>query len=133
MSDAENKLDAHFFQLVYGLQMAAMQQMGKIASPLSGKVERNLEAARASIDMLNMLSVKTENNLTPDEKNLLDKILYELKMNFVDESKKGDTPAADKSEESAENSSESSPEKPAESDTSTDETAAKKNIDEKES
>jgi DNA replication initiation complex subunit (GINS family) len=90
MEDSNKKLDANFFQLVLSLQMAAMQQMGKIASPFSGKVERNLMQAQASIDMLAMLSEKTKNNLTEDEKNLIDRVLYELRMNYVDESKKPD-------------------------------------------
>jgi len=92
MEDTHNKIDANFFQLVLSLQMAAMQQMGKITSPISGKVERNLMQAKASIDMLNMLSEKTKNNLTKEEKDLLDRILYELRMNYVDESKKPDEP-----------------------------------------
>jgi DNA replication initiation complex subunit (GINS family) len=88
MEDSSKKIDSNFFQLVLSLQMAAMQQMGKIASPVNGKVERNLGQARASIDILGMLSEKTENNLTEDEKNLLDRALFELRMNFIDESKK---------------------------------------------
>jgi len=99
MEDSGKKLDANFFQLVLSLQMAAMQQMGKIASPLSGKVERNLMQAQASIDMLTMLSEKTKNNLTEDEKSLLDRILYELRMNYVDESKKPDEKPTEDSKE----------------------------------
>jgi hypothetical protein len=88
MEDSGKKIDSNFFQLVLSLQMAAMQQMGKIASPVTGKVEKNLGQARTSIDMLGMLSEKTENNLTEDEKNLLDRALFELRLNFVEESKK---------------------------------------------
>jgi DNA replication initiation complex subunit (GINS family) len=88
MTDAEQKIDAHFFNLVLSLQVAAMQQMGKIASPVTGKVERNLDQAQASIDILGMLSEKTKNNLTDEEKELLDRILFELRMNFIEESKK---------------------------------------------
>lgn len=76
--------------------MAAMQQMGKVASPLSGKVERNLEQARASIDMLGMLAEKTGGNLSPEEKSIIDRALYETRMNFVDESKKTDEKDEDK-------------------------------------
>ncbi|UCD95052.1 MAG: DUF1844 domain-containing protein [Candidatus Zixiibacteriota bacterium] len=88
MTDSEKKIDANFFHLVLSLQVAAMQQMGKIASPVTGKVERNLEQAQASIDILSMLSEKTQNNLTEQEKELLDRILFELRMNYVEESKK---------------------------------------------
>jgi len=88
MDDSDKKIDANFFQLVASLQIAAMQQMGKIASPITGKVERNLKQAQASIEMLAMLSEKTANNLTEEERKFIDQVLYELRMNFVDESKK---------------------------------------------
>lgn len=108
MDDSDKKIDANFFQLVVSLQVAAMQQMGKIASPITGKVERNLQQAQASIDMLAMLSEKTANNLTAEEKNLIDGVVYELRMNFVDESRKPDEkPEAKKKEEPAESKSES--------------------------
>ncbi|PKK84637.1 MAG: hypothetical protein CVT49_02110 [candidate division Zixibacteria bacterium HGW-Zixibacteria-1] len=97
MNDMEKKIDANFFHLVVSLQMASMQQMGKIASPLSGKVEKNLDQARLSIDMLAMLAEKTDGNLTHEEKDLIDRVLFELRLNFVDETKKGD--AGQKTEE----------------------------------
>jgi hypothetical protein len=102
MNDTHGNIDANFFQLVLSLQMAAMQQMGKIASPITGEVERNLSQAKASIDMLNMISEKTENNLTDDEKGLLDRILFELRMNYVDESKKPDAKPDDSGEDEKE-------------------------------
>ena len=89
MTDEDaKKINMHFFQLVVSLQAAAWQQMGKIASPVTGKVERNLDQAKASIDMLEMLSEKTKGNLSNEENQLLSNALYELKMNFVDESSK---------------------------------------------
>jgi len=89
------KIDANFFQLVVSLQMSAMHNMGKMASPVTGEIERNLDQAKISIDMLSMLSEKTAGNLTEEEKGLIDKALYELRMNFIDESKK-DEETADK-------------------------------------
>ena len=58
--DSARQINMHFFQLVASLQAAAWQQMGKIASPITGEVERNLEQAKVSIDMLDMLSEKTK-------------------------------------------------------------------------
>ena len=89
MTEQDNKLDMHFMQLVFSLQAAAMQQMGKTMSPMTGKVERDLEMARNSIDMLDMIKRKTEGNLTDEEKGLMDRFLYELRMNYVEEMKKG--------------------------------------------
>ncbi|MEA2030687.1 MAG: DUF1844 domain-containing protein [candidate division Zixibacteria bacterium] len=90
MTDPENKENFMFSQLVLSLQMGAMQQMGKMASPVTNKVERDMSMAQASIDMLGMLESKTKGNLTEDEEKLLTHILYELRMNYVEESKKGD-------------------------------------------
>ena len=108
MTDNSSQLDMQFIQLVLSLQAGAMVQMGKIASPVSGKVERDLGQARATIDLLEMLYRKTIGNLSSDEQTLLDRILYELRLNYVDEAAKGgadvpaegvnsDQPSADKS------------------------------------
>lgn len=78
----------HFLQLLWSLQAGAMIQMGKIASPVSGQVERDLIQARATIDLLEALKVKTEGNLASEEQSLLERALYELRMNYVDESAK---------------------------------------------
>ena len=39
-----------FLQLVFGLQQAAMVALGKLMNPVSGKIERDLEGARNTID-----------------------------------------------------------------------------------
>jgi hypothetical protein len=80
---------ALFTQLVLSFQAAAWQQMGKVASVISGKVERNLEMARHSIDMLSMLEEKTKGNLNEDESKYLAHVLYELRMNYLEEMKRG--------------------------------------------
>jgi hypothetical protein len=84
-------MNQHFWMLVVSLQAGAMQQMGKVASPISGEIERNLEAAKATVDTLVMLEEKTKGNLSEDEGKFLASVLYQLRLNFVDESKKGDS------------------------------------------
>lgn len=91
MADSSNQLDQLFMQLVMSFQAGAWQAMGKVASPFTGKVERDLNMAKHTIDMLGMIQEKTQGNLTPEEKQLLDRALYELRLNYVDEQKKGDT------------------------------------------
>jgi hypothetical protein len=87
-NELDKNIDAYFFTLVTSLQAAAWQQLGKIASPITGKVERNLPQAQMSIDLLNMIAEKTKGNLSPDESRLISGILYELRLNYVDESNK---------------------------------------------
>lgn len=82
--------NARFLQLVAMFQMAALQQMGKMVNPVSGEVERDLEHSKASIDLIEMLAAKTEGNLTTGEKEFLDKVLFELRMNYVDEVKRAE-------------------------------------------
>ncbi len=88
MSEQSYNVDQHFLQLIISLQAGAMQQMGKVASPFTGKVERNLEMARLTIDTLSMIEAKTKGNLSADEAKIIGHILYELRLNYVDEVKK---------------------------------------------
>lgn len=105
-------IDAYFFTLVTSLQAAAWQQLGKIASPITGKVERSLPQAQMSIDLLNMISEKTRGNLTAEESRLISGILYELRMNYVDESNRPE--AGGKAGAEMDNSGEMKPDKAAE-------------------
>ena len=89
MTDRAEDLDIMYYQLVLSMQAATMQHLGKVMSPVTGKVERNLEAARYSIDMLEMLQRKTVGNLSSDEQKLLDHVLHELRLNYLDETGKG--------------------------------------------
>ena len=80
---------ALFLQLVLGLQQAAMAALGKLMNPMTGKIERNLEAAKNTIDTLAAIEFRTRGNLEPDEQRVLTQVLTELRMNYVDEVKKG--------------------------------------------
>ncbi len=79
---------ALFVQLVTMLYGAAMQQMGKVVNPLTNKIEKNLEHAKLSIDMLAMIEEKTKGNLSDEEARFLADSLFQLRMNYVDEVKK---------------------------------------------
>ncbi|MCX7983426.1 MAG: DUF1844 domain-containing protein [Bacteroidetes bacterium] len=74
-----------FYSLVLTFQATAMQQMGKLKNPLTDKIERNLEQAQMSIDILDMLETKTKGNLDEEEERFLKSVLHELKLNYVDE------------------------------------------------
>jgi len=78
-----------FYSLVATFHATAMQQMGKIKNPLTDSIERNLEEAQMSIDILDMIEAKTKGNLDEDEARLLKSVLQDLKINYVDEVAKG--------------------------------------------
>jgi hypothetical protein len=84
----EEKNTSLLFSLIMTFQAAAMQQMGKLKNPISDKIERDLQQAQLSIDILDMLEEKTKGNLSDDESRFLKGILQELKLNYVDESTK---------------------------------------------
>ena len=72
-----------FSELVNIIVMQAMAGMGLFAGPGGQQVPPNLEMAKHFIDMLQILEDKTKGNLTPDEKKLLDQVLYEMRITFV--------------------------------------------------
>lgn len=75
---------AYFVQLVLMLSGSALQQMGKLIDPQSKKAQVNLEAAQATIDLLDMIEAKTKGNLDKEEERMLRDTLMSLKMNFVE-------------------------------------------------
>ncbi len=95
-----------FLQVVSMFQIAAMQQMGKIPNPLTHEIERDLDQAKLSIDILAMLKKKTQSNLSERENEYLGKALFESQMNYVDELKR---PAEESGGEAGEGSKEEPP------------------------
>jgi hypothetical protein len=73
-----------FSTFVLGLSTQALLHLGEIASPLDGKVEQDLAAAKHVIDILGILREKTRSNLEPGEEHLLDSMLYDLRMRYVE-------------------------------------------------
>ncbi len=75
----------YFYQFVLMFQTAALQQLGKLINPLTGKVEQELEQAKFSIDVLGMLEEKTKGNLSSEEQRFLESVLSGLRLNYVEE------------------------------------------------
>ncbi len=75
---------AGFETLVSYLSTTAMFQLGLLAGPSGEKIPSDLENARRTIDLLEVLQQKTHGNLTPEETQLLEDVLYELRMSFVE-------------------------------------------------
>jgi hypothetical protein len=79
-----------FRHLIAMFETLALQQLGKLVNPITGNVERDLRQARITIDMLAMIREKTAGNCEPDEKRLLDAVVTELQMNYIDETRRGE-------------------------------------------
>ena len=92
MTEEPSRQAALFLQLLLGLQQSGMMALGKLMNPLTRRIEKNLEAARDTIDTLAALEARTQGNLESDEARVLQQVLTELRMNYLDELKKSGTP-----------------------------------------
>lgn len=88
---------ALFLQLVLGLQQSGMIALGKLMNPMTRKVETNLDMARDTIETLAAIEARTRGNLEPDEARVLQQVLTDLRMNFVDVSGKPQQQAVEES------------------------------------
>ena len=77
--------EINFPTFVASLNASALVHLGVIEDPATGSKSKNLPMAKQTIDILSMLEEKTEGNLTPDEKNMLQNILYDLRILYVKE------------------------------------------------
>lgn len=83
----EVELPADFGSFVVSLGTNCMINLGRIEHPETGQVERDIASAKHTIDILEMLQVKTEGNLDTEEEKLLDSLLYDLRSAFMQEKK----------------------------------------------
>ena len=80
--------EINFSTFIISLSTQALMHLGEIASPLSGKVEIDVPVAKQMIDIIGMLQQKTRGNLDPGEDRLIEDILYDLRMKYVEAVKK---------------------------------------------
>jgi uncharacterized protein DUF1844 len=74
-----------FTAFVLSLASSAAIHFGDLPDPVSGQTaEPNLDGASQMIEILSLLEQKTRGNLTADERQLLEQVLYELRMRFVE-------------------------------------------------
>ena len=76
-----------FSNLVLMLATTGLMQLGEAPNPMTQELEPNLGLARHTIDSLAMLKEKTEGHLTREESGLLDGLLYELRMKYIEKTK----------------------------------------------
>jgi hypothetical protein len=69
--------------LITILGTQTLMALGQIPDPVSGKPQADLEQANHFIDLLGMLDTKTAGNRTPEEAQLLEDVLHQLRMMYV--------------------------------------------------
>ncbi len=78
-----------FSSFVIGLATQALMFLGAAPSPDGTQTERNPAEAAAIIGVIEMLAAKAKGNLTEDETKLVEEVLYELRMRYVSETRRG--------------------------------------------
>ena len=80
----------NFPAFVLSLAHTAAVHFGDIPDPMTGETARpNVEAAKQMIDILSLLELKTRGNLSAEERQLLEQLLYELRLRYLDATKHG--------------------------------------------
>jgi len=74
-----------FVQYISALINSGMQNLGKVINPLTGKIEKDLEAAQGIIELLVMLKKRTKGNLSDIEENFISDGIANLQLNYADE------------------------------------------------
>jgi Domain of unknown function (DUF1844) len=77
-------LDLNFSTFVISLSTQALAHLGEIEDPINRQVSVDLDAAQQLIDILGILKDKTKGNLDQAEAGLLDSVLYDLRLRFVE-------------------------------------------------
>jgi hypothetical protein len=74
-----------FASFIMSLGTSVFFHLGDLPHPETGAAEKNLPLAKQTIDLLGVLREKTRNNLTPEEENIFEHLLYDLRMRYVKE------------------------------------------------
>jgi hypothetical protein len=74
-------IDFHSYIISYYMQ--GMVLLGEVPNPYTDKKEEDIEAARHMIDILSMLEQKTKGNLSKEEQQFLESVIYELRIKYM--------------------------------------------------
>ncbi len=72
-----------FASFIMSLAASGMAYLGEMPDPATGERMENLDGAQQMIDILTLLQTKTKGNLETDEEQLLEHLLYELRMKYL--------------------------------------------------
>jgi len=85
---SEGLPEISFSAFVISLSTQALMHLGEIANPLSGKMEPDMPVAKQLIDIIGVLREKTRGNLDSGEEKLMEDVLFDLRMKYVEAVKK---------------------------------------------
>jgi hypothetical protein len=73
-----------FTDLVLMFGTTVLLHLGLAPDPASGETKKDLRQAKQAIDVLDLLKGKTAGNLTPEESGMLDNVLFDLRMRYLE-------------------------------------------------
>jgi hypothetical protein len=76
-----------FSTFVLSLSHSVLVHLGDAPNPVDGTTDQNLPMARQTIDLLGLLEQKTRGNLTGEEERVLQQVLYDLRLRYVEVSR----------------------------------------------
>jgi hypothetical protein len=82
-SDDEMLYEFGFSTFILSLSTSALVHLGELPDPISNKKEVNLQLAKQTISIIEMLKDKTKGNLTAEEENLIESVLYDVRLKYV--------------------------------------------------
>lgn len=88
MSEKNHSFEASFITLAMSIASAAAIALGLAPDPNTKKTSTDLAMARFNIDLLEILEKKTKGNLVKEEEDFMKHVLTDLKLKFVEASKK---------------------------------------------
>jgi hypothetical protein len=92
VTESGDRPEVSFIAFIFSLASNAAVHFGDLPDPMTKETrEPVLEAAAQLIDIIAMLEEKTRGNLTAEERQLIEQVLFELRMRFVD-AKKSQSP-----------------------------------------
>jgi hypothetical protein len=88
VTESGDRPEVSFIAFIFSLASNAAVHFGDLPDPMTNETrEPDLEAAAQLIDIIAMLEEKTRGNLTAEERQLIEQVLFELRMRFVDAKK----------------------------------------------
>jgi hypothetical protein len=82
-AESQSRPPIDFPSYVLGCYTQGVVMLGEAPNPYTNKIEEDVESVRNIIDILSMIEQKTKGNLSGEESQLLESVLYELRMKFM--------------------------------------------------
>jgi hypothetical protein len=82
-SDNELLYEFGFSTFILSLSTSALVHLGELPDPITNEKEINLQLAKQTISIIEMLKDKTKGNLTTEEDSLIDSVLYDVRLKYV--------------------------------------------------